>query len=606
MSRHAVRPVALFVVLALSAPALAEAPAAEPLKGLDEFVARAMKEFEVPGLAVAVVKDGKVVLAKGYGVRALGESAAVDEKTLFAIGSCSKAFTAAALGLLVDEGKVKWDDPVAKHLRGFELYDPYASRELTLRDILSHRCGLDRHDFVWYGSGLGREEILKRIRFAKPASSFRSKYGYQNIMFLAAGQVVPAVTGKSWDDFVTEKLFKPLGMKASNTSVAALPKGGDVATPHERVEEKVQTVPWRNIDNVGPAGSINSNVEDMARWVRFQLGDGTFEKTRLLSSGTLGEMHKSQTVVPLEGPTAKLYPHSHFATYGLGWSLHDYRGRKVVEHGGNIDGMSAWVGLLPEEKLGLVVLTNRGGTFLPAAVQYFVFDAYLHAAPEDWVKQIAAVEKGVRKVQKEAQAKDEKGRVEGTKPSLPLAKYAGVYKDDLYGEVTVKLEGDKLSAAWGPLSGPLEHWQYDTFRGKPAAKRLPKPFASFHVGKDGKVEEVKLSLGTGVEWTAKRTGDGAAPAAPVALGDGELKRFAGKYALETPPLEVSVELVSGKLKLIAPGQPVLGLSPVQPTRFKAEGAPVAVFVEFQVEGNEVKGVQVELPDQPLLKLARKN
>ncbi len=416
MSRHAVRPVALFVVLALSAPAFAEAPAAEPLKGLDDFVARAMKEFEVPGIAVAVVKDDKVVLAKGYGVRTLGESAPVDEKTLFAIGSCSKAFTAAALGLLVDEGKVKWDDPAAKYLRGFELYDPYASRELTLRDVLSHRCGLDRHDFVWYGSGLGREDILKRVRFARPASSFRSKFGYQNIMFLAAGQVVPAVTGKSWDDFVTERLFKPLGMQASGTSVTALPEGGDVATPHERVEEKVQTVPWRNIDNVGPAGSINSSALDMARWVRFQLGDGNFEKNRLLSSGTLGEMHKPQTVIPLEGPTAKLYPHSHFRTYGLGWFLHDYRGRLVVEHGGNIDGMSALVTLLPEEKLGLVVLTNRGATSLPAAVKYHVFDAYLHAAPEDWVKQIVAVEKGIRRIQKEAEAKDEKARASGTKP----------------------------------------------------------------------------------------------------------------------------------------------------------------------------------------------
>ncbi len=605
MFRRATLPATLLAWFALSLSAFAETPAADPLKGLDELVARALKEFEVPGVAVAVVKDDKVVLAKGYGVRTLGESPAVTERTLFAIGSCSKAFTAAALGMLVDEGKLKWDDPATKYLRGFELYDPYATRELTLRDLLCHRCGLDRHDMVWYGSGSNRDDILKRMRYAKPSSSFRSKFGYQNVMFLAAGQVVPAVTGKSWDDFVAERIFKPLGMKSSNTSVAALPKGGDVAMPHEKIEGKLKTVPWRNIDNVAPAGSINSSAEEMARWVRLQLGGGKFEGNRLLSSGTLGEMHKSQTIVPAEGPSAKLYPHGHFRTYGLGWFLHDYRGRLVVEHGGNIDGMSALVALLPEEKLGLVVLTNHGLTMLPYAVKYHVFDAYLHAGPADWVKEIIAVQKGFEKTRDEARAKDEKGRVAGTKPSLPLAKYAGEYRDDLYGKLTVTLDGDSLKASWGPVAGAeLEHWQYDTFRARSADARLPKPFATFHIGKDGKVEEVKVSMtGTG-DWTAKRTGDAAAAKA-VTLGEAELRRFAGKYGLETPALEVSVELVGGRLKFVAPGQPVLGLTPVKATRFQAEGAPVPVFVEFQLEGEKITGLRVEITDQPTLKLTPK-
>lgn len=507
MFRRAAALAALLSLLSLSARARADAPAPEPLKGLDDFVAKAMKEFEVPGLAVAVVKDDKVILAKGYGVRTLGESATVDEKTLFAIGSCSKAFTAACIGMLVDEGKVKWDDPVTKYLRGFELYDPYVTREITLRDILSHRCGLDRHDLVWYASDLSREEVIRRMRYARPASSFRSKYGYQNIMFLTAGQVVPAVTGKSWDEFVAERIFKPLGMKSSNTSVRSLPGGGDVATPHERIEEKVQTVPWRNIDNVGPAGSINSCAEDMARWVRFQLGGGTFEKNRLLTSAALGEMHKPQTIIPLEGPQAKLYPQSHFYNYGLGWSMCDYRGKKALEHGGNIDGMSALVAMLPEEKLGLVVLANHGGSLLPPAIKYFVFDSYLHAPPTDWLAAIGEVDKARRKLQKEAEAKDEKARAANTKPTLPAAKYTGVYKDDLNGEIAVTVDGDHLKMAWGPRKAELEHWQYDTFRAKPEDKKMAKIFLTFHLGKDGKVEEVKVS-GTGAaDWSARRAGD---------------------------------------------------------------------------------------------------
>jgi CubicO group peptidase (beta-lactamase class C family) len=539
-------------------------------------------------------------------VRTLGESATVDEKTLFAIGSCSKAFTAASIAMLVDEGKVKWDDPVTKYLRGFELFDPYVTREITLRDLLSHRCGLDRHDLVWYGSDLSREEVIGRLRYAKPASSFRSKYGYQNIMFLAAGQVVPAVTGKSWDDFVAERIFKPLGMKSSNTSVRSLPAGGDVATPHERIDDKVQTVPWRNIDNIGPAGSINSSADDMARWVRFQLGDGTFEKTRLLTSGALAEMHKPQTIIPLEGPAAKLFPHSHFRTYGLGWALYDYRGKKALDHGGNIDGMSAMVAMLPEEKLGLVVLTNRGSTQLPTALKYFVFDAYLHAAPTDWVKEISEFEKGARKIQKEAEAKDEKARAAGTKPTLPAAKYAGVYKDDLNGTITVTADGDKLKIAWGPFKGELEHWQYDTFRARPVDKKLSKIFTTFHVGKDGKVEELKVSGTGGSDWTAKRTGDAMAQIPAIVLSEAQLKRFAGKYEQKTPPFELSVEMIGGKLKAVVDGQMVLGLTPVKPNRFKAEGAPVAVFVEFLTEGDKVKEVQIEELNRPTLKLTPKN
>ena len=296
------------LLLGLLPPSRARAEDA-PLQGIDDSIAGAMKVWEVPGLAVAVVKDDALVLVKGYGVRRLGESDEVDKDTLFAAGSTSKAFTAACLAMLVDEGKIQWDDPVIKRLPSFQLYDAYATHEITIRDLLCHRSGLDRHEAVWYGSPASRDEVLRRLRHVKPDWSFRSKFGYQNIMFLAAGQVIPAVTGKSWDDFVKERVFKPLGMTNSNTSVNALPKGGDVASPHHKVKDKVQPIPWRNIDNIGPAGSINSSAADMAQWVRLQLNEGARpkEKDRLLSSGAVSNGPGGRTSNKLFAPVSRSF-----------------------------------------------------------------------------------------------------------------------------------------------------------------------------------------------------------------------------------------------------------------------------------------------------------
>lgn len=259
----------------------------DPLEGLDQYITEAMRSWEVPGLAIAIVKDDRVLLAKGYGVRKLGDPAPVNEHTLFAIGSASKAFTAASIAMLVDEGKLKWDDPVTNYLPGFQLFDPYATRELTVRDLLCHRSGLERADLLWYGSAFGREEILRRIRYLKPSWSFRSRFGYQNIMFLAAGQIIPAITGKSWDDFVKERLFAPLGMSSSNTSVRDLARSDNSATPHAKIEGKVEPIAWRNIDNVAPAGSINSSAADMAQWIRLNLNWGKFNDKQLISSGAI-------------------------------------------------------------------------------------------------------------------------------------------------------------------------------------------------------------------------------------------------------------------------------------------------------------------------------
>jgi CubicO group peptidase (beta-lactamase class C family) len=321
-------------VLLLTGAPLALAAQQEPLGSLDGFVQTVMRDWEAPGVAVAVVKDDQVVFARGYGVREVGGSEPVDTETLFAIASTSKAFTAAAVGMLVDEGRVGWDDRVTEHLPGFQLYDPYVTRELTVRDILSHRSGLPRGDLLWYLSPFDRDEILKRVRGLEPNWSFRSHYGYQNIMFIAAGQLVEAVTDTSWDDFLRHRIFDPLGMRTSTTEFAELQQRPNVASPHGKIDGTVTPLSWRDWDNVGGAGAVHSCVAEMAQWIRMQLGEGAYEGRRFLSDSVIREMRRPQTIVPRDTVDERLFPESHFYAYGLGWRLMDYRGRLVVRHGG--------------------------------------------------------------------------------------------------------------------------------------------------------------------------------------------------------------------------------------------------------------------------------
>jgi CubicO group peptidase (beta-lactamase class C family) len=561
-----------------------------PGKEFDEYVNKALKQWEVPGVSIAIVKNDQIVFAKGYGVRKLGDPTPVDEKTLFAIGSASKAFTAAAIGMLMDEGKLKWDDPAAKYLPGFQLFDPYASRELTVRDLLCHRSGLERGDLLWYGSDLSRDEILRRIRYLKPSTSFRSMFGYQNIMFLAAGQIVSSISSKGWDDFVKERIFTPLGMASSTTSVKDVAKSDNVATPHAKIDEKVQVIAWRNIDNIAPAGSINSNVVDMAQWARLQLGEGKYQGKQLITSGAVKEMHTPQTIIRTEGIWEKLFPEAHFLTYGLGWFLQDYHGRKVIQHGGNIDGMSALVAIMPEEKLGVVVLTNMNGTTLPTVLANTIFDWYTKSPQKDWSTELYKSIKGLEDVQKAAEKKKEGARVVGTSPTLPLEKYAGTYKDDMYGEAKVTVKNGKLVASYGPtFAGDLEHWQYNTFRVRWGDATLGKSFINFTINDDGKVDEMKIENLTGF----KRGPDPADTSAGIKMSEAELTKFAGKYAMAAPPIEVSLEIIGGQLKATVPGQPVYTLVPLSPTRFRIDGAPAGFFVQFEMADGKPNAMTIE-------------
>ncbi|MGI9179701.1 MAG: serine hydrolase [Longimicrobiaceae bacterium] len=463
------------------------------LRGLDSYIEKGMREWDIPGLAIAVVKDDSVVYARGFGVREVGKSERVDANTLFAIGSASKAFTAAAVALLVDEGKVKWDDPATQHLPSLQLFDPYATRELSVRDLLSHRSGLARGDQVWYATEFDRDEILRRVRFLAPSWSFRSQFGYQNLMYLAAGEMVEEVGGRSWDDVVTERIFQPLGLRASNTSTNALQGRENVAMPHAKIEDQVRPIPYRNIDNIAPAGSINSNVVEMAQWVKLQLGQGSFRGDSLLSRAVVKEMHTPQTIIRREGGWALMAPASEFLMYGLGWFLHDYRGRKVVQHGGNIDGMHALVGMLPDERLGVVILTNLSPNYLTYAVMHRVFDGYLGAQPTDWSRQLLASFDSLRAIGEAQQKRMEEARVTGTQPSLSLERYAGTYTHEMYGDAVVEHEGGRLVLRRGPaFVADLEHWHHDTFRANWRDAALGRSFVMFTLDPTARVSKLEV------------------------------------------------------------------------------------------------------------------
>lgn len=459
-----------------------------PLDGFDARVAKAVQEWRVPGLAVAVVKDGAVVFSKGYGVRELGLPGPADDRTRFAIGSTTKAMTAALVGMLVDEKKVAWDDPVTRHLPWFALGDPYATREITVRDLLVHRAGLGNADYLWYGQDTPAREILQRVRLLNPAYSLRSSFIYQNVMYAAAGAVVEAASGKTWEQMVRTRIFEPLGMTESLATAATLAREANVARPHYAIEGTVTPIENASVDGVAPAGSVWSSVRDMAKWSAMLLAGGTSGGRTLLSPATLAEIFTPQTLVTREAfyPTARLTAPK-WTTYGLGWFQQDYRGRVVEYHTGSIDGMVAIHGLLRDAGVGVIVLANLDHAELRHALMLEVFDRYIGEPRRDWNADLKSLYDGLQKEADTAAKKQTDGRVQGTRPSQALAAYAGTYADPLYGEVIVSLQGDRLHARYGKAYvGTMEHWHYDTFRASWDARWRGTALATFVLDATGK------------------------------------------------------------------------------------------------------------------------
>jgi CubicO group peptidase (beta-lactamase class C family) len=460
-----------------------------------------MQAFEVPGLSVVIVKDGEVVLTKGYGVRKLGESTPVDARTLFGIASNTKAFTATAIALLVEEGKLAWDAPVVKYLPWFQLSDPYVTRELTIRDLLVHRSGLGlgAGDLLWWPpSTYNRKEIAQRLRYIPLATSFRNAYAYDNVLYLIAGEVIEAVSGKTWEDFIRTRILYKVRMTGSNVLQSAAGTGGNVAAPHAKVGGRIQPVKPFQSDNTNAAGGINSNAEDMAKWLIVQLDSGRLaDGSRLFQTRTTKELWALVTPIPIADPSPELHPlRGNFNGYALGFGVRDYRGMKIVSHTGGLPGYVSRLTMIPELRLGVVVLSNQESGSAFNAITYYVLDHYLNAPPLDWLR---VLKRSEEKMDSSMRATDQSSlskRDSTSAPSLPLDRYAGTYTDSWYGDIVIALEGGKLTIKFShtaSLEGTLEHWQYDTFIARWYDRELrADAYVTFALNPDGSIDQVKM------------------------------------------------------------------------------------------------------------------
>lgn len=447
------------LILFLSGAATLQAQRIDRM-AVDSIIEQALKEWQVPGVAVAIVKDDKVVYLEGHGVREIGKPEPITPDTLFAIASVTKSFTAAAVAAMVEDGKMAWDDPVRKHLKFFRLSDPLASEQASLRDLLCHRTGLAGHNELWGDSPWGREELVRRAGFLKLSQPFRTTWQYQNLMYLAAGMAAGAANKSSWEELVQKRLFNPLGMTGANFSARTTERTPNHASPHRNGK----VIPFRDLDVAGPFVSINASARDMAKWVRFQLGDGTFDGKRVMSEAQIKEMHTPQIAMNRQHELLEsLLPEHDFFTYGLGWFVNDYRGHVLVWHSGDIDGFSALVTLVPKSKLGIVILSNLDGSYMRYALQYNLLDNLFGLPKTDWnAWQKDTFEKVMAKMRAGAKAMED-GRQKGTKPSLELPAYVGTYEEPAYGKVVISLSKGALQLRWNQFNGPLSHFEHDTF-----------------------------------------------------------------------------------------------------------------------------------------------
>ncbi|HNY41328.1 MAG TPA: serine hydrolase, partial [Bryobacteraceae bacterium] len=442
-----------------------------------------------------------MVFAKGYGVRRLDSGEPVTPKTLFGVASNTKAFTAAALAILVDEKKLAWDDRVIDRLPSFQMGDPYVSREMRIRDLLIHNSGLalGAGDLMYFPeSTFTSDEVYSRLRYVPLSTSFRSRYAYDNILYLVAGKVIETMSGKPWDVFIRERILDPLGMTQTALSVKTLASRTDVALPHAPGDDgKLRQLGHSNMDNNAPAAAIQSSVEEMSRWVMLQLNRGELDGKRIFSERQSREMWSMQTIIPVVTPRKPLAAlQANFAGYGLGWNLADYRGEKIVSHTGGLFGMVSRVTMVPSKKLGVIVLTNQENGAAFNAITWTVVDQYLGAPATDWV---AAHKESLELGRAEALKKtgDEAAkRNAASKPALPLSAYAGRYRDAWYGDVVVDESNGQLTMRFThspSLNGVMEHFQYDTFIARWGDRTMnADAYVTFLLSAEGAIDHVRM------------------------------------------------------------------------------------------------------------------
>lgn len=489
----------LFIVLLLSFTFSYSQNIEKNNKILDKFIEKGMKDWQLPGLSVAVVKDGQVVFLKAYGVRELGKNDKFDINTISSIGSTTKAITVACLGMLVDEGKLKWDDRVIDHFPEFKLHDPYVTANLTIRDLITHRAGMPNTDLLWT-TDMPKDEIFRRMEFVEPSYPFRAGYTYQNIMFAVAGEIVSRVSGMPWDQFVKERIFKPLGMVHSVPLMKELANIENKATPHYIIDDKPQVITTSDTDPIAPAGSIWSSANDMSKWLKFMLDSARVDGRRLLKPETYSEILKPQHIIPKESfyPTTALTK-PNWTTYGFAWFQHDYRGKMVDFHTGSIGGLIAIIGMIPSENVGVYVLGNMDHAELRHAIMYKVFDLYVFDDnSRDWEKEIFDLYKGFSDAEKVLHDQLKESQVKNTTPTFELDAYTGKFINETFGIIeVVKVNSDLIFKLNGERIGILKHWNYDTFELVFDRKSWGSNLITFEQNRAGKISVTKAF---GKDW----------------------------------------------------------------------------------------------------------
>ncbi|MCB9638426.1 MAG: serine hydrolase [Myxococcales bacterium] len=436
------------------------------VQALIAYLKKTRVSENLPGISIAVVDAKHIFFTGGVGYSSLEKKQPVTAKTIFAIGSTSKAFTATALAMLVDQKKLSWKKPIRTYMPDFQLHDAYVTQKLNTLDLLSHRSGLPRHDLVWYGSSLNRKQLYQRLRYLKANKSFREGYQYQNLMYMTAGLLIERLSGMTWEKFVQKYIFAPLGMKDSGVS-----KKDYFASPHRSVPynyhaktKKHKATPFRDIDAIGPAGSIVSNAQDMARWVQLQLNYSLHRKPPLVSRSGFWMMHTPHSIIPVS-PYLARFTEISYLSYGLAWIVARYRGDRMIFHTGGIDGYTAIVSFLPQRNLGLVLLTNQGGYGRIMPLLWESYDILLRRKPTPWLKRFRGLDKYIKHMHKQKQSQLAKQRVKNAPSTHPLKAFAGTYKHPAYGKLRIEYKNKALYAHYHSSKKPfpLRHYHYNVF-----------------------------------------------------------------------------------------------------------------------------------------------
>ena len=542
--------------------AAAQPPADPRLKGLDTFALKVLKDWNAAGVTIAVVEKNKVIYTGGFGYRDLDKKLPVTENTQFAIGSCTKAFTASMLGMLQKEDKLDIDKPVRTYLPELKFQNEYTNDHCTLRDMMCHRTGLPRHDLSWYASWASRNELLERIQYMEPTAELRAKWQYNNFMFMAQGMVIEKITGKSWEENMKERILKTLGMNNTNLSTNDMEKSMDHSLAFATNETSLKAIPYRNIDAMGPAGSVNSCAKDMAKWLITWINNGKYEGKEIFPAAYRNDAITIQMAMGGGAPGAD-NPDVHISGYGLGWMMSSYRGHYRVEHGGGIDGFITTTGFFPSDSIGIFVSSNQGG--VSTSIRNFIADRMLKLSYRNWNKMQLDAAMKARDAAKAVQKNDSIGHKFNTKPSQELKNYTGTYKNPGYGSIEISMKDGGLVSKFNMIDIRLDHFHYDQFNAvilDPALEGSEPIRFSFHTDVSGDISKLTVPFESGVKDIefVKET-------KAIAINKSDLDKYVGEYELQ--PGAVAKFYIKGEKTLYAfiEGQPEYELVPTGKNTF---------------------------------------